>query len=195
MRWNDMKNLTICALLCLPVIAYAESLSTENNKPLSQGIAENPVMGFVTPVFENLRIHELNSVPETGALRISYNNDEKERLTGVSVQRIPDEMDKQKAQAALAEGIELTVAGEDGVTPEKWSFSTAKGVDVNCFGKMMSKEKKSNSICYSVFDNYYIQANMVWDIADDEAQKAGRDDAADRFVEAVIDRFSEFPGI
>lgn len=192
MMVKSLMKLWVAGCLALPMISNAQPKSIENNKSIRQGIKENPIMGYVVPKIEDVRIHKVHSDPKTGSLRITYNNEKKNRLSSVSAKKSPSGFDKEKAAVALAEGIDKALT-KKATSSQKRSFTTDKGVEVNCIGVIEDSKKRSNSICFAVFDNYYIQANMVWGINGESKEQAFS--RSDGFVKAVIDRFSEYPEI
>ncbi|PJX23344.1 hypothetical protein CAP48_12790 [Advenella sp. S44] len=191
MNCDNFVRLSLIGLLSLPVVSNAEVKSIENNKSISQGVKENPIMGYVVPKTGDLRIHKVHSEPKKGSLSVIYNNEQKVRLTNVNAQRIPPGLDKIKAAKALGEGIEKALVKDNSTTPEKQEFTTPKGVHVNCVGVLMKDKPASNRLCYAVFNNYYVQTNMVWKMEKKNDENAFS--RSDDFVTTVMDRFSDYP--
>ena len=187
-----LKSLLV-GFLSFPVISNAQPKSIENNKSLEQGMNENPIMRYVIPKFEDLQIRQVHSDPKSGALRVSYNNKNKTRVSGVNAQKIPPRIEKSKVTAALTEGVEKALERKQADALDRRSFKTDNGTAVNCLGVMENDKKRSNSICFAVFDNYYVQANMVWRMEKENEEHAFS--RSDGFVKAVVDRFSEYPDI
>jgi len=193
MMSSGLLKVCLAGCLFLPVISNAQPKSIENNKSLSQGIKENPIMGYVLPTFDDFRINEVHSDPKSGSLRVRYNTKQKNRISSVSAKKTPRNIEKARVSGALAEAIDKALPTNNASPRNKHSFTTANGVAVNCIGVVLDDRQVSNSICYAVFDHYYIQANMVWALdGEDKAQAFSR---SDEFVKAVIDRFNEFPEI
>ncbi|WP_144084621.1 hypothetical protein [Advenella mimigardefordensis] len=193
MMSSDLLKVCLAGCLFLPIISNAQPRSLENYKSLSQGIKENPIMGYVLPVFEDFRINELHSDPKSGSLRVRYNTKQKNRISSVSAKKTPRNIEKARVSGALAEAIDKALPTDNAGPRTTRSFTTAKGVDVNCIGVVLDDKKISNSICYAMFDNYYIQANMVWALDGENKEQAFS--RSDGFVKAVIDRFDEYPEI
>ena len=73
-------------------------------------------------------------------------------------------------------------------------FTTDAGHEVNCAGVIREDKRVSSELCMVVFENYYIQANMVWPLGDDVTEDKAFS-RADAFVGVVMDRFGEYPEI
>lgn len=194
MLLKQIARTLLLASLSLPVIVHAETKSVESQKSFSQGVKENPIMGFITSKHGDLWMHELNSQPEDGSLRISYNNDQKTHTTSVSAQRLPEMADSSVITGELTKGIAIALEKSHGGPVEERSFETAAGNEVNCAGVIMEDRQISNELCVVVFDNYYIQANMLWPLEDGKVDDKTFS-RSDEFVTVVMDRFGEYPDI
>ena len=194
MLLKQITRALLLASLSLPVIVHAEANSVQSQKSFSQGVKENPLMGFITSKHDGLWMQELHSQPEDGSLRISYNNDLKTQTTSVSAQRLPDMADSSVIIPELTKGIAQALEKSHGGPVNERSFETVGGNEVNCAGIIMEDKQISNELCVVVFSNYYIQANMLWPLEDGK-----EDDKAfsrsDEFVTVVMDRFGEYPDI
>ena len=193
MMFSDLLKVCVAGCLFLPIISNAQPKSIENKKSLSQMVKENPIAGYVLPIFDDIRIHELYSEPKNGSLRVRYNTKQKNRISSVSAKKIPRNIEKARVSDALATGVDKALPTDNAGPRIKRNFTTAKGVDVNCIGVVLDDKKISNSICYAVFDNYYIQANMLWALDGENKEQAFS--RSDGFVKAIVDRFNEYPEI
>src|SRR5690606_30737049 len=100
---SKLVKVSLAGCLFLPFISNAQPTSIENNKSLSQSIKENPIMGYVLPIFEDLRITEVHSDPKSGSLRIRYNTKQKNRVSMVNAKKSPPRISKEKVSALLSE--------------------------------------------------------------------------------------------
>lgn len=194
MLLKQITRALLVASISLPVMVHAEVKSVESQKSFSQGVKENPIMEFITSKHGDLWMHELNSQPQDGSLRISYNNDEKTHTTSVSAQKLPERADPATIPAELSKGIAAVLEKSHGGPVEERSFETAAGKEVNCAGVIMEDKQISNELCVVVFDNYYIQANMLWPLENGEVDDKTFS-RSDEFVTVVMDRFGEYPDI
>lgn len=90
MLFKQLSRALLVASLSLPVIVHADTKSVESQKSFSQGVKENPMMGFITSKHGNLWMQEVHSQPEDGSLSISYNNDQQTHTTSVSAKKNSD---------------------------------------------------------------------------------------------------------
>lgn len=173
--------------------SMADIKSVETGKSLSQGIKENPIMAYVLPKYEDLRITKLHSIPETGYVEVNYNNDEQTRTTLVSAQKLPANTSREQGLKALIESVSLSLGdGEETLTQRQ--LETNKGHEVHCAGFINEDQQRSESLCVVVFDRYYIQASLPWVL---ESEKRGDEDfsRSDEFVKTIVDNFAKYEGI
>ena len=178
----------------LPVIVQADTKSVESQKSFSQGVKENPMMGFITSKHGELWMQEVHSQPEDGSLSISYNNDQQTHTTSVSAKKIPTGMEPALARTELTKAIAVALDNGNEEPVQERRFTTDAGHEVNCAGVIREDKRASSELCMVVFENYYIQANMVWPLGDDVAEDKAFS-RSDEFVGVVMDRFGEYPEI
>ncbi len=181
----------ICSLSVSTVMAEKRSINT--NKTISEGIKDNPIMAYVVPVYEDIWVSELNSNPDDGSVSLRYNNNEKTRTSLVSAKKLPDNMKAEDSMEHLDKGVRQAL-GDGKETLVERQFKTDKGHEVECLGFINENEKRSQSMCVSVFDHYYVQTSLAWAL-DDEERGEEVFSRSDDFVKAVFDKFSEYEGI
>src|SRR5699024_7881634 len=109
MLFKQLSRALLVASLSLPVIVQADTKSVESQKSFSQGVKENPIMGFITSKHGDLWMQEVHSQPEDGSLSISYNNDQQTHTTSVSAKKIPTGMEPALARTELTKAIAVAL--------------------------------------------------------------------------------------
>ncbi len=189
-----IQMFTVVGICSLSVSsAMAEKRSVENEQSLTEMMKENPILAYAVPSYDHIWVSEVESFPREGSLRLDYNNDEKTRASFVLAKKLPSHVKHEDAMDGFLKAArEVLDDGKKTLIDRR--FKTDKGHEVECLGFISEKAKRSHSLCVTVFEHYYVQANLAWDL-DDERRGDEVFSRSDDFVTAVFDKFSEYEGI